>query len=357
MIDTATVKAQANLLDLVRRDTKLTGGPREFVGPCPRCGGHDRFHVAPDKGWFCRACTGDPASDRWHDVIDYVMFRDGCDFAEAVRKLGGGAQLTPAERTRLLAEQREREAERRQTEQQAQAEKRAALNVGGDWRAYHDHMSEAGRELWRRRGLSDLWQDYFMVGHQPGKRFASGENVFTSASLTIPYFVTVIHDQWIPRLECIGLVHRLLLDNAPGGKYRPHMAGLGKPLFRCDLFDPGIHGDVFLVEGEIKAMVLYSWMQAYQLETSDYTLGRMTVVGHAGKGFKAESAAELAGAATITIIPDPDAEREAEVTANLLGRDRCYICSLPGKVDDMLTSGEMAIGDFIGYLKTTRRAA
>jgi hypothetical protein len=357
MIDTAAVNASVNLLDLVRADTKLTGGPREFVGACPRCGGRDRFHLHIGKGWFCRQCTGDPAAGRWHDAIDYVMFMTGCDFAEAVRRLGGGAQLTPAERERIKAEAARAEAERVQAERKAQAEKRRALHRANAWRAYHDGMGDAGRAMWRKRGLSDMWQDYFMVGHQTGKQFSHGDTVFTSASLTIPYLRAVMDSEYIPRVECVGLVHRLLLPNAPGGKYRPHVAGLGKPLFYTDLFDPGIRGDVFLVEGEIKAMVLHAWLQDYQRETDDYTLGRQTVVGHAGKGFKAESACELDEADTITILPDPDAEREAQQTADLLGRGRCYICSLPGKVDDLLTSGEMSIGGFIEYLRTTRRAA
>src|SRR5436305_15259018 len=52
-----------NLLDLVTRDTRLRrmasthGG--EYAGPCPFCGGRDRFRVWPNMAhprYWCRVC-------------------------------------------------------------------------------------------------------------------------------------------------------------------------------------------------------------------------------------------------------------------------------------------------------------
>ncbi|WP_342452329.1 primase-helicase zinc-binding domain-containing protein [Desulfovibrio desulfuricans] len=44
-------------------------GPHEFAGPCPECGGEDRFIVWPDKpnggGYWCRGCG------RQGDAIQY----------------------------------------------------------------------------------------------------------------------------------------------------------------------------------------------------------------------------------------------------------------------------------------------
>lgn len=60
------------------------------IGPCPFCGGNDRFNVkAADGGdlWICRQC-GD---GKYHDVIDFLMRRDGRTFAEIV----GGATSSP----------------------------------------------------------------------------------------------------------------------------------------------------------------------------------------------------------------------------------------------------------------------
>jgi len=41
-------------------------------------------------------------------------------------------------------------------------------------------------------------------------------------------------------------VHRILVPRN-GDKYLPHMSGLGKNLFKADLFSEGLYGDVLLV--------------------------------------------------------------------------------------------------------------
>jgi len=82
---------QANLLHLVEPDTTLIhianthGG--EYAGPCPFCGGVDRFHVVPMTGrWYCRRCT-----PRGGDAIDYVQRREQVAFPEAIAFLAGHA--------------------------------------------------------------------------------------------------------------------------------------------------------------------------------------------------------------------------------------------------------------------------
>jgi putative DNA primase/helicase len=54
----------------------------ELHGPCPRCGGDDRFFINIRKQMFhCRRCTAGG------DVIDMVQFLDGCSFQEACQLL------------------------------------------------------------------------------------------------------------------------------------------------------------------------------------------------------------------------------------------------------------------------------
>jgi len=81
-----------DLLSLVSDDTDLQHlTQREFAGPCPFCGGTDRFHLQSDLGrWFCRQCTGEPGDAGWQDAIDYVQRRNGLNFREAVAHLNGG---------------------------------------------------------------------------------------------------------------------------------------------------------------------------------------------------------------------------------------------------------------------------
>ncbi len=62
-----------------------------LIGPCPFCGGTDRFNVKTDDDgdlWICRQC-GD---GKYHDVIDFLQRRDGRSFAEIV---GGSAVSRP----------------------------------------------------------------------------------------------------------------------------------------------------------------------------------------------------------------------------------------------------------------------
>lgn len=94
MICLEELKKTTDLLSLVEKETKLRrvaiteGG--EFAGPCPFCGGRDRFHVQPNRPeggrWLCRTCT----DGKWQDAISYIQRRDQCDFKTAVSTLGGG---------------------------------------------------------------------------------------------------------------------------------------------------------------------------------------------------------------------------------------------------------------------------
>jgi hypothetical protein len=57
---------------------------KELIGPCPRCGGDDRFAVSLAKQVFlCRQCGAKG------DVIDLGVFLDGSDFTHAVTALAG----------------------------------------------------------------------------------------------------------------------------------------------------------------------------------------------------------------------------------------------------------------------------
>jgi phage/plasmid primase-like uncharacterized protein len=70
--------------ELARRGIKLRGNKTERCGPCPKCGGDDRFSINTKKQVFnCRGCsTGG-------DVIDLVRFLDGVEFTEACTRLAG----------------------------------------------------------------------------------------------------------------------------------------------------------------------------------------------------------------------------------------------------------------------------
>ena len=54
--DTQAIKDLTNLVDLVSQTITLQRvSGEEWAGPCPKCGGEDRFHVSPSMA-FCRQC-------------------------------------------------------------------------------------------------------------------------------------------------------------------------------------------------------------------------------------------------------------------------------------------------------------
>jgi hypothetical protein len=70
--------------EIARRNIKLSAGTVERSGPCPVCGGTDRFSINVRKQlWNCRGCQCGG------DIITLVRHLDGLDFGEAVRLLAG----------------------------------------------------------------------------------------------------------------------------------------------------------------------------------------------------------------------------------------------------------------------------
>src|SRR6516165_2769778 len=92
--------------EIVRRGVELKREGKEFIGPCPLCGGDDRFAVNTKKEvWNCRGCGVGG------DVIDLVQHLDGVEFIEACTTLAGpppqnGKDTAPAAR-KILANKHE----------------------------------------------------------------------------------------------------------------------------------------------------------------------------------------------------------------------------------------------------------
>ena len=80
---------------------KLAKRAHEYVGPCPHCGGDDRFAVNPGKGVFLRRqCHAGGAG-----AIDLEIFVSACTFAQAIETLTGEG-LPSAEEARTAAAER-----------------------------------------------------------------------------------------------------------------------------------------------------------------------------------------------------------------------------------------------------------
>jgi AAA domain-containing protein/CHC2-type zinc finger protein len=74
--------------EIARRGIKLRKQGAEFIGPCPKCGGVDRFSVNVAKRcWNCRQCKKETDTG---DVIGLVRWWDDCDFKTACTTLNNG---------------------------------------------------------------------------------------------------------------------------------------------------------------------------------------------------------------------------------------------------------------------------
>jgi len=100
-----------NIIDLLKNDgisakrvASTYGG--EFAGPCPLCGGSDRFRTWPEQGdtgkWWCRRC------EKSGDGIQYLRETQGLSYFEACHQLGQAPRYRsslPWNRRKVRAEQ------------------------------------------------------------------------------------------------------------------------------------------------------------------------------------------------------------------------------------------------------------
>lgn len=138
------------ILEIAERLGILSGLRRsghDWSGPCPACGGTDRFSITERKNLFhCRHCVSG-------GVIDLVMLVLGCDFRAALDWIDGGeVTLSPAEeaarRKKLAEDKRKREAVAEKKRQEAIA---AALDI---WKQGEPAEDTLVRAYLERRGFS-----------------------------------------------------------------------------------------------------------------------------------------------------------------------------------------------------------
>lgn len=81
-----------------------------FIGSCPLCSkdlksrAATRFEVKPNGNWVCASCG------QGGDVIKLVQLAEGLSFPAACRRLGGAADIDPAEEKRRAAEREAKQA-------------------------------------------------------------------------------------------------------------------------------------------------------------------------------------------------------------------------------------------------------
>jgi DNA primase len=240
MIDTKHI----NILSIIGSDTPLkrvaaiNGG--EYAGPCPFCGGEDRFRVwvnTEKPGFWCRQCG------RKGDVISYLQQRDNLSFAQALEQLRlntftSNISHPPASRQKSIGELKPDYPALADPEWQVCAQHFARLT--------HDCLTLEGyaqpvREYLYQRGINDEIINEARLGYNPcEKRMMWGHTeVWLPQGIVIPW--------WIE-----GRIWRITIRRLSGKHKYVQAAGGANGLYNIDKLEDA----ALLVEGEFDALLL-----------------------------------------------------------------------------------------------------
>jgi DNA primase len=332
-VDTVALRQRTDLLGLIGADTRLkkvamtAGG--EYAGPCPFCGGRDRFRVQPQRGrWWCRGCSDGP---RWQDAIAYVRQREGVGFAEACQRLGASpSELGVAHPARRRGapghtpRPRPAPPPTRQAPPPAPAfaEDREPSAV---WRAaglrfleacqasLWSDVGERARAYLHGRGLTDETLRSWQVGFQPeeGRRDPAEQWGFPARGATgQPAQVRIPRGIVLPWLLDDQLWQLKIRTNRQQPKYLA-ISGGHPCLFGADTLVPG--EPAILAEGEFDALLLWQ-------EVGD--LVGVATLGSCSKSLGVRALRYLLACPRLLVAYDVDAdgERGAERLAQLSPR-------------------------------------
>lgn len=204
--DARLLAAKAMPIDEVASMLSIEGlkrAGREMVGPCPACGGNDRFSINAEKGMYnCRSCGGG-------DVVKLVQITLGCDFKEALTYLQGEAdvKIDPVEQERR---DKQAEAQARKRDDDAESYRQKAIrDAKRIWISADDCDCSILFKYFGLRGIKMIWmppcfrylEKHDFIDH--GKVIYSGPCMVTAIQRPDGQ-LTAVHQTWLD------------LDNASG---------------------------------------------------------------------------------------------------------------------------------------------
>jgi 5S rRNA maturation endonuclease (ribonuclease M5) len=253
MVDTSNI----NLLDIIPTKLKRTG--KEYHGPCPFCGGTDRFYAKADKTWGCRRCG------RSGDAIGFLQEYHGISFVEACEQLGiklennrkpnhnrsqskaPGLHKVPA--TNIVPAR-----ESVPALDNPEWQERCAAFVDWSWRNLHSGEYVGIQENLWFRGFGEFETDIWMLGYNPQnfKLVWGGVEVYLPKGIVIPY------------LDAYDNIYKVNIRRERGAspKYL-QIKGGANWLFNSHKIKPS--SIVIMVEGEIDAMSISVAWNHYQI--------------------------------------------------------------------------------------------
>lgn len=223
------------------RKSMSRGG--QFNGPCPFCGGTDRFRIQPNHGtygWFaCNQCG------KKGNTVDYLMEKRGYSKRDALQAVGwvpkDGSPLQPQIPHSALEE-------RPQWNEPPERWQEGAIGFYQDaQRMLWSKRGEVALRYLRRRGLKDDTIRKAVLGYNPREHYGTardwGRPVFLNKGIVIPWFAG-------------GKVWRLTIRDEQvqegGGRYK-QVAGGSNGLYLADSLKLK-RSIVVMTEGELDAL-------------------------------------------------------------------------------------------------------
>lgn len=313
-----------------RRPTKITDtsnyikkghdkiGGYEFAGPCPKCGGTDRFIISNGAYW-CRkqcGCNGALIEDRGsvspHNYIERF--------------------LSP--KINVSEIQKEQEAKKNETIEK--------LNKYKTWIKFQRFLlnSKQHMEIMDTQGLDTEVRSRFQLGLNPEFRYKldkDSKDYIIGPAWTIPIF------EWQTG-KCINIRHRIFGDVPKGDRYRPMYSRLGIYFLLADRHDTiDDNSYLIIVEGEKKAMVLWKY--------------GFNAVGLFGIQSRRDEWIDLwrEKYQTLYVLFDEDSEETISIAKLWSRRIGAKRISLHGKPDDALLQGALSSVTFRNLLREAKR--
>lgn len=236
-------------VNLIRKEYKSYRG-KELKGPCPVCGGEDRFWIHPnylDGRWYCRQCE-----PKGGDLIALIMKVEGVNYKEARHRAGFMHSSKPKRKATASSKDKRYMKEWQQDHWQEWVGKYIE-------RAHAYLFSDKGvkmREyLNKRRGIDDSILRAAEIGYSPVS--------FEGGGIKFPQGIV------IPYQTAEEIYTGVKVKVPPPGKYM-HIKGGKADLYRAcnvphapELATVWSGNDILLLESELDALLVESVIFRY----------------------------------------------------------------------------------------------
>lgn len=257
-VDTKQLNSQVDMVELAGRYTTLhRESSREMSGPCPKCGGDDRFHVHADGWFFCRECHKGHGG-----AIDFTMWLNEVDFITAVNILQGNLGA-PAPVRRQVTSKPTRPAGdvgvwRQREEPHLERSRHRLCGTLGEM----DKAGAPGRVyLIKERGLTGDTCRTWALGYDPAVKVQGSDH--KAGAVVLPWYdidgnLVAVQNRYLQAQ------HGNKTKYTPGSTPRGHLYGE-------HMMDPGKSRTLVICEGEMNCLSV--WQVAAQTGVDVVSIG------------------------------------------------------------------------------------